>query len=181
MDRTLIAVLMLVSGSFALGYLAAWHILSSRISKHRYLVDAMKSIVTLYKEYYNNTEVPKPAQPHMVAANKTHSEMKELLAMIEQPNKNSSHAIYKNKLRDRLMELNTQRLEHLQRAVDSGYDPLIQFNGQPTKMSEVIASQLKQAQSLSDTKPSPPEKKPGKQRSEPTKLSKPRHLSVIKD
>jgi len=187
MDKTAVAVTLLISGSFALGFLTAWYYLSSKISKHRYVLRMMTNILAFYKEHLAELEVPKAAQIHMKAANKSHSEMKELLAQIEQPNKNASHALYKNDLRDRLMNLNVERLEHLQRAVDSGYNPMIQFNGEPTKMSEVIAAQLKQAMSVMDgTKPRvqpKPKQEPtkAKVKPEPTKLAKPRHLSVIKD
>jgi len=72
--------------------------------------------------------------------------------------------------------MNIQRLDMLQKAVENGYDPKIEFNGEMTPLSVVIMHQRRETQSLaSDTKF---KKKGDKGPAAPAK--KDRHLSVVK-
>ena len=170
MDKTVITILFVVLASFAVGYLVAALQSASLLRKYKRIIMEIGggSYLTREKEF---SGISKEAQEFMRLAANTYKEMMKLSASMEQPSKNASHSLYKNDLKDQFSALNIQRLEYLQRAVDAGYDPMIDFQGTPTKMSMIVSMYLSEILSKNrDTKPVPTPEKP-----------KSRHLSLIKE
>lgn len=177
MNNQILGALLLATGSFLLGYLTAWHMWSTRFQKLKYALKMWNGLVLMYKEHMDSISIPPKAKAHMERATKIHDSMKSLMYQIEMPSKSASHSLYKNDLRKKLMELNSQRLKELSSAVEEGYNPNIEYKGQIVRMSDVIAEQIQELEENNET---------GKQQNknkkqDSTKPSKPRHLHVIKE